>query len=70
VSNSTEDKTKGAAEHAKGTAKEAAGKVTDNEDLEREGREDQVKADAHKALGHVKDAGSKLKESVQDAADD
>jgi uncharacterized protein YjbJ (UPF0337 family) len=70
MGDSTEDKTKGAVEHAKGTAKEAAGKVSGDEDLEREGRKDQLKGDAHKAVGHVKDAGSKLKEGVHDAADD
>jgi uncharacterized protein YjbJ (UPF0337 family) len=70
MGDSTEDKTKGGIERTKGKAKEAAGKVTDNEDLEREGRNDQLKGDAHKAVGHVKDAGSKLKEGVHDAADD
>ena len=50
-------------------AKEAAGKLTDNERLEREGREDQVKGDARKAVGHVKDAGEKIKDGVEDMAD-
>lgn len=67
---SVSDKLKHAAHDAKGKAKEAAGKVTDNEDLEREGRKDQLKGDTRKAVGHVKDAGSKLKEGVHDVADD
>ena len=70
MGDSTEDKTRGAMERTKGKAKEAAGKVTDNEDLEREGRKDQLKGDARKAVGHVKDAGEKLKEGVHDVADD
>jgi len=44
-----------AAEHAKGTAKEAAGKATDNERLEAEGRLDQAKADVKKVGEDVKD---------------
>ena len=39
----------------KGRAKEAAGALTDNDDLKREGKADQ--------------AGAKLKETVKDAAD-
>jgi uncharacterized protein YjbJ (UPF0337 family) len=51
-----DDKVANAAEHAKGTAKEAAGKVTDNERLETEGQLDQAKADAKKVGEDVKDA--------------
>ncbi|NMM17628.1 MAG: CsbD family protein [Cellulomonas sp.] len=51
-----DDKIANAAEHAKGTAKEAAGKVTDNERLETEGQHDQAKADAKKIGEDVKDA--------------
>jgi len=40
---------------AKGRAKEAAGALTDNDDLKREGKADQ--------------AGAKVKETVKDAAD-
>ena len=69
MSGSESDKTKGTLERSKGKAKEAAGKVTDDERLEREGRKDQVKGDARKAAGDVKDAGKKLKQSVKDAAD-
>jgi uncharacterized protein YjbJ (UPF0337 family) len=70
MSDSTDDKTQGTVERATGKAKEAAGKVTDNEDLEREGRKDQLKGDTHKAVGHIKEAGEKLKEGVHDATDD
>jgi len=50
------DKAKHAAEDAVGHVKEGAGKVTDNERLEQEGRADQVKADVKKAGDNVKDA--------------
>ncbi|MEE2522176.1 CsbD family protein [Pseudarthrobacter sp. J75] len=49
------DKIGNAAEHAGGKAKEAAGKATDNEKLEREGQADQLKADAKKVGEDVKD---------------
>jgi uncharacterized protein YjbJ (UPF0337 family) len=51
-----DDKIANAAEHAKGTAKEAAGAATDNERLQAEGRLDQAKADAKKVGEDVKDA--------------
>jgi uncharacterized protein YjbJ (UPF0337 family) len=70
MGDSTNDKAKGSMEHTKGKAKEAAGKLTDNERLEREGRKDQVKGDTRKAVGHVKDAGEKVKEGVKDMADE
>lgn len=49
------DKMKNAAENASGKAKEAAGKASDNERLEAEGKGDQAKA--------------KIKEGVEDAKD-
>ncbi|WP_144876022.1 CsbD family protein [Microbacterium sp. 1.5R] len=51
-----DDKIKNAAQDIAGKAKEATGKVTDNEKLEAEGKADQVKADAKKAGENVKDA--------------
>ncbi|GAB3596791.1 CsbD family protein [Microbacterium tumbae] len=53
------DKAKHAAEDAVGHIKEGVGKATDNEDLEREGRIDQAKADLKKAGDDVKDAFEK-----------
>lgn len=55
---SATDKAKNAAENVSGKAKEAAGKATDNEDLEAEGRSDQSKAD-------LKDAGEKVKDAFK-----
>ena len=43
-------------EDLKGKAKEAAGKVTDDERLEAEGKMDQAKADMKNAAEDVKDA--------------
>jgi uncharacterized protein YjbJ (UPF0337 family) len=49
------DKAKNAAENLGGKAKEATGKVTDNEQLEAEGKAQQTKADAKKVGEDVKD---------------
>lgn len=49
------DKMKNAAEDMAGKAKEAAGKVTDNERLEAEGEGEQTKAKLKKAGENVKD---------------
>ncbi|WP_417512190.1 CsbD family protein [Microbacterium sp.] len=53
------DKAKHTAEDMAGHMKEAAGKVTDNEKLEAEGKMDQAKADMKKAGDDVKDAFDK-----------
>ena len=50
------DKMKHTAEEAKGKAKEAAGRMTDDESLENEGRADKAKADLKQAADKVKDA--------------
>ena len=52
---SAADKIKNAAQDLTGKAKEAAGKVTDNEELHAQGKADQTKADAKKAGENVKD---------------
>ena len=51
-----DDKLGNAAEQAEGKAKEAAGKATDDERLEAEGRADQSEADLKQAGEKVKDA--------------
>ena len=51
-----DDKLKNASENAGGKIKEMAGKVTDNERLEAEGKADQSKADVKQAGEKVKDA--------------
>jgi uncharacterized protein YjbJ (UPF0337 family) len=47
---------KGAAEKAKGTIKETAGKLTGEEKLRAEGKFDRARGAAHKAAGDVKEA--------------
>lgn len=63
------DDMKNAAEKMGGKVKEGAGKVTGNEDLEAEGRVDQVKAAAKQAGQDVKDAATKAGDNVRDAFD-
>jgi uncharacterized protein YjbJ (UPF0337 family) len=53
----------GKTDEVKGRVKEAAGAVTGNDDLRREGKIDQ-------AAGKVKQSGEKVVEKVQDAAKD
>lgn len=49
----------------KGKAKEAAGDLTDNKDLEREGKVDQGKADVKDKVGDITDkVGDKVKDIV------
>lgn len=52
----TDDRAENTGEDLKGKAKEAWGKVTDDERLEAEGKGDQAKADLKNAAEDVKDA--------------
>ena len=54
--NDAADKMKHQGEELGGKAKEAAGKLTDNEELEAEGRADQTSANLKQAGDDVKDA--------------
>ena len=47
---------KGAADKAKGTIKEAAGKLIGDKKLEAEGKLDKMEGEAESAVGDVKDA--------------
>ncbi|KUM33548.1 CsbD family protein [Arthrobacter sp. EPSL27] len=51
-----------------GAAKEAAGKVTGNEDLERQGQRDQAQAKVQEAGEKVKDAAAGIGDNLKDAA--
>ena len=51
---------KGAADKAKGTLKETAGKLTGDKEMQSEGQLDKAKGEAHKAAGNVKDAARDL----------
>jgi uncharacterized protein YjbJ (UPF0337 family) len=53
------DKAKNAAEELAGKAKEVIGDLTDNKDLEAEGKTDQTKADVKNAGENLKDAFKK-----------
>jgi uncharacterized protein YjbJ (UPF0337 family) len=58
---SLDDKISNKAEKVAGKGKQAVGEVTDDEQLQAEGRADQAKAD-------LKDAADDVKEAVGDAA--
>jgi uncharacterized protein YjbJ (UPF0337 family) len=53
-----EDKARNAADTARGKAKDVAGRVKGDKDLESEGKADQV-------VGHLKQAGEKVKDAVR-----
>lgn len=59
------DKAKNLGEDLKGKAKEAAGKVTDNEQLEAEGQGDQAQADLKQRGEQLKDAGGNVKDAFE-----
>ncbi len=50
------DRIKGAAEQAKGSIKEAAGKVTGDSKLQGEGKADKAAGKAQNTVGGIKDA--------------
>jgi len=56
VDDSARNKTRNAAQKARGQVKEAAGRVTGDERLEAEGRADKTKANLKQAGEKVKDA--------------
>ena len=51
---------RGAADKAKGSIKETAGKITGDKELQSEGKLDKARGDVHNAVGDVKDAARKL----------
>ena len=55
---STEDKVNNKGEQLKGKVKEGVGRATDNEDLEAEGKADQIS-------GNLKNAGEKVKDAFK-----
>jgi uncharacterized protein YjbJ (UPF0337 family) len=56
---------KGAADKAKGTIKQGAGKISGDKELEQEGKADKAKGDLHEAAGNVKDAARKAADSLK-----
>ena len=66
---STDDKLNNTVEDVKGKGKEAAGKLTGDDRLEREGKVDQSKSALKDAGEHAKDAIDDAKSSAKDALD-
>jgi uncharacterized protein YjbJ (UPF0337 family) len=64
-----DNKIKGKANQAVGAVREKAGDVTGNDDLEREGREQQSKGDAQEALGKAEDQAKRATDKAKDAAE-
>lgn len=65
----TEKRMDAKADELGGKVKEAAGKLTDDEKLENEGRVDQAKGAAKEAVEDVKDAARKAAEGVKNVFD-
>lgn len=61
------DEIKGKAEQAKGYVKEKAGELTDNADLEAEGKVDRATGAAREGFGRAK---RNVKEGIEELADD
>jgi len=59
MKSSTKDKIKGEKDNIKGDIKEGLGKLTDNRELEEEGKDDQLKGKAKKKLGEIKEVFNK-----------
>ena len=58
-----EDKARNSAETVRGKAKDVVGHATGDKDLETEGKAEQV-------VGHLKQAGEKVKDAARSAVDD
>ena len=62
-----EDIAKGTFDKLAGKVKEAVGHLTGNEELETEGKLDQVKGSAQTTVGKVKDTGKQIGETIDKA---
>jgi uncharacterized protein YjbJ (UPF0337 family) len=60
----TQDKASNKLQDVKGKVEETVGRATGDEDLEREGKTDQVKASVKDVGEKVKDAASEIKDAV------
>jgi uncharacterized protein YjbJ (UPF0337 family) len=58
------EQVKGAADKAKGTVKDVAGKAMGDKKLQAEGKIDKAKGAAHETVGHVKDAARKASKTA------
>lgn len=64
-----DDKFEAKAQDASGNVKETVGKATDDEQLEAEGKSDQLKASLKEAGEDIKDAASNVADKVKHAFD-
>ncbi|MCC6935841.1 MAG: CsbD family protein [Thermomicrobiales bacterium] len=62
----TDDKISGKWDEAKGKAKQAAGDLTDNDDMRDEGKMDEAKGKGKQFIGKVKDKADDAKDAVED----
>jgi uncharacterized protein YjbJ (UPF0337 family) len=60
-----DDKVDNKSEEVKGRAKEAAGAVTDDDELKHEGRADQTESKVKQAGENVKDAAEDVKDALK-----
>ncbi|MET0998476.1 MAG: CsbD family protein [Marmoricola sp.] len=60
-----EDKASNSFKDAKGKVKETTGKATDNEQLEGEGKADQVEASVKESVEHLKDAAGNVRDAFK-----
>lgn len=60
----TQDKASNKLQDVKGKVKETVGKATGNDDLEKKGKADQVKASVKDVGEKVQDAASEIKDAV------
>jgi uncharacterized protein YjbJ (UPF0337 family) len=65
----TKDKASNKVQDVKGKVKETVGKVTGDEDLEKKGKSDQVKASVKDVGESVKDVGEKVKDAASEVKD-
>jgi uncharacterized protein YjbJ (UPF0337 family) len=70
MSDAAKDRAEGRWDDTKGKVEEAVGDATDNDDLERQGKQDQLRGKGEQAKGHVKDAAENVKEGLKGAFDD
>ncbi len=60
-----EDKASNSFKDTKGKVKESAGSATDNQELENEGKTDQVEASVKESVEHLKDAAGNVKDAFK-----
>lgn len=65
----TQDKASNKLQDVKGKVKETVGRATDDEDLENEGKADQVTASIKDVGETVKDVGEKVKDAASEIKD-